>query len=57
MSKDKLSKFEALAEQESTPWVLLGVVGGTSLRIGTLMDVSLEDLDKAWSHSLQESLS
>ena len=57
MSKDKLSTFEALAEQESTPWVLLGVVGGTSLRIGTLMDVSLEDLDKAWSHSLQESLS
>ena len=57
MSKDKLSKFEALAEQESTPWVLLGVVGGTSLRIGTLMDVPLEDLDKAWSHSLQESLS
>ena len=57
MSKDKLSKFEALAEQESTPWIVLGVVGGNSLKIGTLMDISLEDLDKAWSHSLQEILS
>lgn len=57
MSKDKLSKFEALAGQESTPWILLGVVGGNSLKIGTLVDISLEDLDKAWSHSLQESLS
>ena len=57
MSKDKLSKFEALAGQESTPWILLGVVGGNSLKMGTLVDISLEDLDKAWSHSLQESLS
>jgi phosphoribosylformylglycinamidine synthase len=57
MSKDKLSKFETLAGQESTPWILLGVVGGNSLKIGTFMDISLEDLDKAWSHSLQESLS
>jgi len=56
MSKDKLSKFEALAAEESTPWILLGVVGGHSLHIGTLMDIPLEDLDKAWSHSLKESL-
>jgi phosphoribosylformylglycinamidine synthase len=56
LSEDNLPAFKSMALQESVPWVILGTVGGKSLKISTLLDIPLQDLDNAWSNSLQEAL-
>jgi phosphoribosylformylglycinamidine synthase II len=46
----------ALALQVGVPIRRLGTVGGSTLRIGSALDVSIADLARAWSQGLSEAL-
>jgi len=47
-SEDALA-FEALAASEGMPATRLGVVGGKHLALGEVVDLSVDDLRKAWA--------
>ena len=56
LSSGDLPRFEALASEQSVPWVVLGLVGGTALSLPPLMDVSLDAVKAAWRGGLEEAL-
>lgn len=56
LAQDKLKMLEELALEGSIPMVKLGYVGGSSLSIPKLMEITLEDLQDTWTHSLEKAL-
>ena len=56
LSQGKLQAFEDLALEVLVPIVKLGYVGGDSLSIPNLMEVSIKDLENAWTNSLEKAL-
>jgi phosphoribosylformylglycinamidine synthase len=51
-----LATLTEVCQVEGAPWVALGAVGGTTLRVGELAEVAIEGLRDAWSGGLERAL-
>jgi phosphoribosylformylglycinamidine synthase len=51
---ESLGDLRRLATEEDVPLVVLGTVGGKRFKIRGLVDLPLDDIDRAWRYGLEE---
>jgi len=56
LSPPSLLVLNAVCLDEGAPWVALGAVGGTNLRLGDLDEIAVDRLRDAWSGGLEQAL-
>jgi phosphoribosylformylglycinamidine synthase len=56
LPRESLAALTDVCQQEGAPWLEVGTVGGTTLRLGDLHDITVERLCDAWSSGLERAL-
>ena len=56
VAPDALSRLEAICRRAGSPWTVLGEVGGRSLTLTGLLDLSVDDCRKAWDGALDRAV-
>ena len=56
MAPGKLRDLESICDSEGVPWVMIGRVGGSSLRIGDLVDLEVAEMQDAWENALEKAV-
>ncbi|MEE8424158.1 MAG: phosphoribosylformylglycinamidine synthase subunit PurL [Thermodesulfobacteriota bacterium] len=56
IKEEQLAKLNKLAEKNKTPLEVLGTTGGDRLQIGSLVDLSVDELKGVWGKALEKQL-
>jgi len=56
VSKKDLQEFKGIAENCKAPVTVIGRVGGERLSINNLIDLPVQDMEKAWSEAIPRRL-
>ena len=55
LAQAKLGELRQMCRALGVGWTELGIIGGSSVKIGGLVDLALTDLDDAWRHGLERA--
>jgi len=56
LAPDNLTRLEVMAKENGVPWMELGRVGGGHLSIPGHMDLSVDEISRAWRGGLEKAL-